>query len=107
MRSMAMSCPRWCEVWVMRRVMTHARAMHIEERCVFLPPRFERLAQSSQTLAAVLGIALHELQTGFSLWQEWRAHVDPQHVAKPEILTHTLVHHLFVHAAPSRVGLLR
>ena len=36
-----------------------------------------------------------------------KLHVDAQHVAKPEILTHTLVHHLLVHATSSKIALAR
>src|SRR5258708_23817756 len=36
-----------------------------------------------------------------------RTNVNPQHVDKPQIFAHALVHHLFANAAPSRIRLSR
>src|SRR6185503_8266416 len=77
---------------------------HIEEGYVLFPPRFVFLTQGSEALSAVLNIALDELQTGFLVRQRRSAHVNAQHVAKPQILTYTLMHHLFVHATAPRIA---
>ncbi len=80
---------------------------HIEEGSCLFPPRFGLLTQDLKAFAAVFSVALDELQTSLRMWQGWRAHVDPQHVAKPQILAHALMHHLLVHATPSTVGRVR
>src|SRR5215208_2511140 len=82
-------------------------AAHIKELAFFLPPGFALLTQRFKSFAAILCITFHELQTSFLVRKGWCAHVDPKHIAKPEILTHTLMYHLLVHAAATRIALLR
>jgi hypothetical protein len=82
-------------------------AAHIKELSLFLPPRFVLLTQSIQSFAAILCITSHELQTSFLMREGWSTHINAQHVAKPEILAHTLMDHLLVHTAASRIILER
>src|SRR5687768_11089468 len=82
-------------------------AVHIKEFGFFLPPGFTLLTQRIKSFAAILCITLNELQTSFLLREGWCTHVDPEHIAKPEILTHTLMDHLLVHTAATRIALVR
>src|SRR5258708_1270060 len=84
-----------------------ARSRHVKEFRFRLPPNFIFRPQCREPLSAVLSIALHEFQPSLRRRQGRRVDVNPQHADKPQILAHTLVHHLFVHAAPSRVALAR
>src|SRR5258705_4293048 len=79
------------------------RSLHIKEFRFRLPPTITFRPQRRQPLSAVLGVALHEFQPALCRWQGRRANVNSQHVDEPEILAHALVHHLFAHAAPSRI----
>src|SRR5215213_272924 len=83
------------------------RAAHIKEFGLFLPPGFTLLTQRIQPFAAIFCITRHKLQTSFLMREGRRAHVDPKHIAKPEILTHTLMDHLLMHAAATRIALVR
>ena len=61
MRSIAISCPRWCDVWVIRRIITHARERRTSKNFVSSLHQESRLfAQGSEAFFAVLGIAVHE-----------------------------------------------
>src|SRR5260370_10275475 len=80
------------------------RSLHIKKFRFRLPPGIIFLPQRRQPLSAVLRIALHEFQSSLCRRQWRRANVNSQHIDEPQILAHALVHHLFSHAAPSRVA---
>src|SRR5262245_50182938 len=94
---------------MMRRVSQPARhhprsrSRHVEERRTRFPPRVVRLTKTRETTAAVFGVALDELHADFATGQWRRADVDPEHDTKPRVLAHALMHHLFEHAASSRI----
>src|SRR6266446_1233024 len=83
------------------------RSLHIEEFRFGLPPAIIFRLQFRKPFPAVLRVALHEFQARLQRWQRRRTNVNPQHVDKPQIFAHALMHHLFVNAAPSRVSLSR
>src|SRR5512144_3161231 len=76
----------------------------VKELRFLFPPFIARLAERLETLAAVQGVALNECKPGFRHRQRRCADVDPEHVAKPEILAYALMHHLLMDAAASPVG---
>src|SRR5579862_8959426 len=84
-----------------------SRALHIEELHILFPPGLILRPQLGQALSAILGIPLHKLQPCFHLRQRRRAHINPQHVAKPQVFAHGLMHHLLMHVASPRVALPR
>src|SRR3984957_1640667 len=83
------------------------RPRHVEKLRVGLPPQIVLPLQRRQSLPAVLRITFHKLQPHFLLWQRRRTHINPKHVAEPQVFAHALMHHLLQHAAPSRVILPR
>src|SRR5260370_1366653 len=79
------------------------RPPHVKEFRFRLPPNIIFCPQLREPLSAVLRIALHEFQATFRR-RQWRCiDVNAQHIDKPQILAHALMHHLFAYAAPSRV----
>src|SRR5262249_48888133 len=81
--------------------------LYVKEPGCRLPPLVGPFPQSGLPLSAILCIATHELQAGFSRW-EWRgAHIEAEHVDKPQVLADTLVHHMLVDAPPSRIRRIR
>src|SRR6266705_871148 len=81
-----------------------ARSPHVKEFRFGLPPNIIFRSQRRQPRPTVFRIALHEFQSSLRLRQWRRVDVNPQHTDEPQILTHALVHHLLVHAAPSRIA---
>lgn len=77
---------------------------HIEESSMFIPPRVLFFFQSRQPLSAVFHISLNEFDLCFLGGQRRNVHIDSEHVPEPQILTHALMHHLFMHTAPSRIA---
>src|SRR5262249_25085995 len=57
--------------------------------------------------AAVFRVPSYELDARFVLRQRWSLNVDTEHVAKPEIFAHALMHHLLAHTASARIDLIR
>ena len=105
MRSMAISCPR-----LLRGVSDapgndpRPRAWHIEKRDHLFPPGLSLLTKSGQALSAIFGVTGHKLPANFPRRQGRRAHINAEHVSKPEIFTHALMHHVLVKTAPSCIG---
>src|SRR5260370_12769761 len=83
------------------------RSLPIKEFRFRLPPNIIFRLQRREPLSAVLRITLHEIQPGLCRRKWRRVNVNSQHIDEPQILAHALMHHLFVHAAPSRVSLPR
>ncbi len=83
------------------------RPLHLKELRLSLPPRIILRLQRLQSLPAVLGISLHELQPCFGSRQRRRPHINSQHVPKPQILAHALMHHLLPHTPPPRIPAAR
>jgi hypothetical protein len=81
-----------------------SRAGNVKKLCFFLEPALWLLAQRLQPLSAVFRIAPDEFQPRLLSRQRRRTYVNSQHGAKPQILAHALVHHLFPHAAPPPVA---
>src|SRR5260370_29894325 len=80
------------------------RSLCIKEFRLRFPPSIIFLPQGHEPLSAVLCISLHEFQSSLCRRKWRRANLNSQHVDEPQILAHALVHHLFVHAAPSPVA---
>src|SRR2546429_3209195 len=79
------------------------RTLHIEKLYILFPPWLVFFLQCGQAFATVFGVALHEFQPGLVRWQRWRTHVDPEHVAEPQVFADALVDHLFMHAASAGI----
>lgn len=80
---------------------------YIEESGLSLPPCICLSSQSYEPLPAIFRISLDEFHSCLLGGQRRSAHIDSEHVAKPQILTHALMHHLFMRAAPSRIAFPR
>jgi len=80
------------------------RALHIEKRRVFFPPRIVFPSQHRQSLPAILRITPDELHPRLRIRQWRRAHINPQHRPKPNVLAGALMHHLLVDASPPRIS---
>ncbi len=105
MRSIAISCPRWWEVC--SQTPGHhpgTGALHIEKGRAAFPPGFVFRLKYGEALAGVFGVALDELEASLLLGQRRSGNVDAEHGAKPQIFTHTLMHHLLMHAAAAGVA---
>src|SRR5713226_4351163 len=84
-----------------------ARAFHVKKSGLLLEPTLRLLAQRRQPFPTILRISFDELDAAF-LGRQWRrAHVNSKHGAKPKILAHALMHHLFPHTTPATVALSR
>src|ERR1700683_2040878 len=70
------------------------RASRIEKCGFTLPPRFVFFSERSEPFATVLCITLDEFQTCFLPGKRWRANINCQHRAKPQIFADALMHHL-------------
>src|SRR2546428_10106271 len=73
-------------------------ALHVKEHGLLLPPCFNFLLQCGEALPAVFCVEFDELQTPFQFRKRGSAHIDAEHIAKPQILAHTLMYHLLVDA---------
>src|SRR5678816_1522769 len=82
-------------------------SFYIEERPQLFPPALVGLPKSRESMAAVFRIPLDERDARFVLGQGRRMHVDAEHIAKPQILAHALMHHLLAHAASAGIDLIR
>jgi hypothetical protein len=94
----------------MRQTASHhprSGALHIEELRQLFPPELVFLPKYSEPLAAMFRVAFHEPDAGFLFRKRRGIDFDAQHVAKPQVLAHALMHHLFVHAASARIAVLR
>src|SRR5260370_18785897 len=78
-------------------------ARHIKKVCFGLPPGNVFRPQRREPLSAVFRVTLHKFQSSLGRRQWRRANVNSEHADKPQVFTHALMHHLFAHAAPSRV----
>src|SRR5919197_2774812 len=63
-----------------------AGADHLEESDLVLPPGMILRAQRVHSARRILGVTTEELEPNLARGERWRANVDPEHVAKPEIL---------------------
>src|SRR6185312_607361 len=82
-------------------------ALHIEELRWLFPPALILLLEYRESLAAMFCIALYEPGAGFLFRERRSTHLDAQHVPKPQVLAHALMHHLLVHAAAAWIALPR
>ena len=82
-------------------------ALHIEERRCFLPPPLLRASKNLEASGAVRSVLLDERDPRFGLRERRRVHIDAEHLAKPDVLAHALMDHLFAHAAPSWIVTFR
>src|SRR6266436_1611894 len=76
---------------------------HNKKFCFGLPPGAVFRSQRCEPLSAVFRVTLHKFQSSLGRGQWRRANVNSEHADKPQVFTHALMHHLFAHAAPSRV----
>src|SRR5258708_6032525 len=83
------------------------RPLYVEELHIRFPPHLIFFLQRRQSIAAVLGIPLHELNARLLLRQRWRIHVNAQHVAEPQVFADALMDHLLMHAASPRITVPR
>ena len=104
---MAICWPRWCDVCVSRRIITHALARDIEECSRLLPPVISGLAESLESTGAVLSILLDELESSLHIWQWRRSDVNAEHRPEPGVLANTLMDHVLVNALATRIVLFR
>ena len=81
-----------------------SRTGGIEEFRVCFPPGLIFRLKGNKPFLAILGIALNEIEPSFRFRQRRGAHINSQHVHEPEILTHTLVDHVLMNAAPAGIG---
>src|SRR5678810_774346 len=82
-------------------------ALHIEELRWLFPPVLILLLEYRESLAAMFCIALYEPGAGFLFRERRSTDLDAQHVPKPQVLAHALMHHLLVHAPAARIALPR
>ncbi len=83
------------------------RPLHVKELRFAFPPRLVFSLQRCQSLAAIFRISLHKLDPRLLCRQRRRADIDPQHIAEPQFLAYTLMHHLLVHAPTAWIALSR
>src|SRR6185369_12769693 len=53
-----------------------------------------------------IGVSSDKFHSRLTCRKRRRAHVDPQHVAEPQILADALMHHLLQHTASTRVAFI-
>src|SRR6266481_1534932 len=81
-----------------------AGSVHVKKLRIGSPPGVILRSQHFQPLPAVFLVPFHKFQPRLCGRQWRRIDVDSQHIPEPQIFTHTLMHHLFVYAAASRVA---
>jgi len=94
----------------MRQTASHhpgSGALHIKELRQLLPPMLVFWPKDGEPLAAMFRVTFHEPDAGFLFRKRRGTAFDAQHVAKPQVLAHALMHHVLVHAPAARIALPR
>jgi len=83
-----------------------SRSRNVEKLCFAFPPGRLGAPKRGETSSTVFRVPSHEFQPRFFFRQRRRSDVDIEHRSEPEILTDTLMHHVFMDTTAARIGLI-